>query len=1039
MKSTCKLILNRNTDENSTMHIDRAPDQTHVCSFASREQSLKNNYLRTKLVSLFSAFLLFFSIQLFSQNTNNIILLNGQWDCGENRQYSLKVNVPGLASDPSKMNEGVMWYKRQIVLPLGDWKYATLLLKGARFAPEVYINGEKVSQQEGGMAPTYHLLKSAAVKPGATVTLEIALVSLKNLPQTDASYIPPADQWRSNISSSLWDDVILFTHSNYRIKRMTPMSDLAGDRVVIRWELEDIDNTGRLPVRLTASVIDKKGTRINKVEFVPKSMKGELSLPLKNIVKPWSPEIPELYKLELAIYDNNKVADSKTINFGQKSFSVAGKGFQFNGTPVTLRSGTVVWHRWVRDKEGQLLAWDTTWFRKNVIVPMKDRGANTLRFHLGVPPERILDLCDKYGLFVQLEWSFFHGMPASKASLDVQWKNWMDLGVAHPSVTLFHPYNETEGDQLKTAWLCLDSLVKDYPPLVLAERDVIHVHKYWWSLFENLGCYYDNADQFPKAIMVDEFGGNYLDGNNDLGGYRTLRESYMRFLGRDHTREMRSYHHSISNARVAEYWRRIGAAGFSPFCILGSWEDGNHWYLGAMKKPGLKPVWDAMTASWSPLSLSLDIWDRSFVPEQKVKIPLYIFNDLNEESPAEILVWIEKNNATFSKSSVKATLVPHSKIIKEVSLKMPAEPGEYIIKAELANVPASVKNPIVSKWDVKVVKANIPASLVGKKIGIAADELELQKFAASLLLPVTSPEDPSASVIMMSRKSYEKLQSGDASLSDKLSLAIDNGKHILILDVGDRNLGQGYPVATGELGPLQGVVKLENGLTTNLDLFKGLSLSFTQVAEPESHIHKSQNDSSLWVGLKHDQSWLWNGYRGGLIVPASEMLISGLSQDAFISYWKEKGADVNLIKSNAYFVYSLQNIFTFSSNLDDKTAESSLRDKAKFLADDAPALANTINRFAPIKVIDLAAEYKKCVTGQAKQLIPLVNAGKNLTRIPVIMVDFGPDKGKLIVSQLLTAGRMATGFGSEGLYGIRYDESTRQFVLNMLNKLISNK
>jgi hypothetical protein len=35
-------------------------------------------------------------------------------------------------------------------------------------------------------------------------------------------------------------------------------------------------------------------------------------------------------------------------------------------------------------------------------------------------------------------------------------------------------------------------------------------------------------------------------------------------------------------------------------------------------------------------------------------------------------------------------------------------------------------------------------------------------------------------------------------------------------------------------------------------------------------------------------------------------------------------------------------------------------------------------------------------------------------------------------SQLLTAGRLAPGFGQPGLYGIRYDPAAAQFVLNML-------
>lgn len=56
-----------------------------------------------------------------------------------------------------------------------------------------------------------------------------------------------------------------------------------------------------------------------------------------------------------------------------------------------------------------------------------------------------------------------------------------------------------------------------------------------------------------------------------------------------------------------------------------------------------------------------------------------------------------------------------------------------------------------------------------------------------------------------------------------------------------------------------------------------------------------------------------------------------------------------------------------------------------------------------------------------------------LTQTPVAVISFGQGKGKLIVSQLLTAGRLAKGFGEEGLYGIRYDEVAVQYVLNMIS------
>lgn len=244
----------------------------------------------------------------------------------------------------------------------------------------------------------------------------------------------------------------------------------------------------------------------------------------------------------------------------------------------------MVWHRWIRNEEGRELGWDLKWIEEHIVDNLIHRGANTLRFHLGMPPEAILDLCDRRGLLVQAEWLFFHGMKASTSTLWVQWREWLTLCLRHPSVVLHHPWNESEGDELKPAFEVIEELSQEFPKLIISHRDVCHVHKYWWSLFENVGCKFDHADQFPQPIMVDEFGGNYLDGEGNPGGYPALEGCFSRFLGHDHNTTERLRLNEEANARVAEYWRRIDAAGFSPFCMLASWEDGNHHFLGPSRR-----------------------------------------------------------------------------------------------------------------------------------------------------------------------------------------------------------------------------------------------------------------------------------------------------------------------------------------------------------------------------------------------------------------------------------------------------------------------
>ena len=92
------------------------------------------------------------AIETTAQET---ISLNGQWLMGEGRSYEQTVKVPGVHTDPTQMNADTLWYKRTVTLPRGQWTHATLELKGARFAPAVYVEGVQVSHCEGGMAPTF--------------------------------------------------------------------------------------------------------------------------------------------------------------------------------------------------------------------------------------------------------------------------------------------------------------------------------------------------------------------------------------------------------------------------------------------------------------------------------------------------------------------------------------------------------------------------------------------------------------------------------------------------------------------------------------------------------------------------------------------------------------------------------------------------------------------------------------------------------------------------------------------------------------------
>jgi beta-galactosidase len=888
------------------------------------------------------------------------------------------------------------------------------------------------------MAPTVFLLSSPSVAPGHSITLEIALRSQKDMDQADASTVPGADLWRNDVSSGLWDDVTLHLSGKQRITHITPFTDYPHRTLAIHWNAEHTEASSNL----RAEILDNNGTVLAHAEAPAHGSSGILSLSLPSTLQPWSPEHPVLEHLRLTLLDGANIEDTTTQTWSLKQFESRNKRFYLNGEPIEMLGGTVVWHRFLRMPGAAEVAWNTDWFDQNITGRLKSYGANTLRWHLGLPPERLLDLCDREGLMVQLEWPFFHYIAASVPSMEQQWAAWLDVAMRHPSVMIVHPWNEV-GGPVTNGWQAINAILPNYPSLVVAHRDTVHIHKYWWSLFENLGLYYDSVDQFDKTTMVDEFGGNYLDFNGDPGGYPSTRESFLRFLGRDatgleQTRPGRLEFHAESNARIAEYWRRIGAPGILPFCILGSLQDGNSWFLGDLQHPQPMPVWDALAAAFSPISVSLDVWDRNYIPGARIRVPLYLFNDTSSSATlnVELRIVDTATGDILSNQHLTRILAPHEHEHQPAEFTLPQSLGDFRLEAVLLNPPANVTHPVISSWDIRTLAPKLPPALANAHVALAAEEPELRTFLTRNKIATVALDDPSVNLIVGSSATWKTLASSSA-LKATLSEKLHHGASVVLLDIGPRDLGEGYRKT---LGNLEGAPVVHDPYVESADLFDGVHLTFRQLAEPESHIQPAVANRTLWNGLPTPATWIWNGLRGGLIAPAADMEVSGLSQTALLAQWKQHGADTAAMNSGKpYFAYSFFGYYAFSSTPEDKATQDALRARVRLLAEDAPALKDSINPNGPIEQVDLGKAFSDAVHAHAQNLIPLSTCGKNLTRTEIVELSFGLRSGKLILSQALTAGRLTPNSNEPGLYGIRYDPAAEQFTMNMLAEAISHQ
>ncbi|MFW5859955.1 MAG: glycoside hydrolase [Planctomycetota bacterium] len=963
------------------------------------------------------------------------LTLDRGWAAGFDGEALTPAAVPGLAADPRVVEARSLRYRTQVDLPQGDWTHATLVLRGARFSPVMFIDGERVASAEGGMAPIVLPLRHAALRPGARITLEIVLAGLDALSGEDASCIPPADRWRSNVASCLWDRVVLRLHGSAGITGVIPCTDAAERRVRVHWRAAL--HAPLLPgATARVRIIDPDGQCVGEGSAPAAGEQGAVELELDPRCAVWSPTSPVCHRLQVALIAGSQVLDTWEQTWGLRTFGVAGRDFELNGAPVHLRAGSVVWHRWVRDPEARELAWDVDWFERHIVKRLQAHGANALRFHLGTPPEELLDLCDRHGLLVQAEWLFFHGLAASAGSLAVQWPAWFEQCLRHPSVVLLHPWNETEGDILAKGHAALERSAAGFPPLVLAHRDVCHVHKYWWSLFENVGCYYDSIEEFPQPIMVDEFGGNYLDGDAEPGGYPALAGALQRFLGRDHDRSARLQLQCDANARVAEYWRRLGAAGFSPFCILGSPEDGSHHFLGPLREGRPKPVWDALSAAWAPVAASIDLWDRQFAPRARINAPLHLFNDTGEDQTITVACRVvDAAGAVQSEEHHRHHLAAHAHAVEAADFALPGGSGAWRVEAEVLDAPGCARRPI-SSWRVWTRAVRVPAVLADARIGVSDGDDELAAFLAAAGCTVVGL-DQDWTCAVCARRGWRALEAETPGgpLRRRLQAGIHAGRRVVLGDIGPCDLGQGYCEPERKYAFLQGRMWVPAPREHRVELFGGVSLRFDELGEPESCIHPTPAGQALCAHGDHEALRLWNGLRGGLIVPAWSLDVSGLSPAGFLARWRARGADPQRVCAGGYVAYELAGQYAFGTTGDADTA-AGLRQRVRFLIEDAPALAASIDPEAAIVEHDLSAGYAQA-DGEVDRLIPLCECGRDLAQQPVLALEFGPGRGELVLSQAITCGRLADGTHPDIVepnphYALRRDPAAQQYLLDLL-------
>jgi beta-galactosidase/beta-glucuronidase len=386
------------------------------------------------------------------------INLNGTWtyafDFGQSGQdagrrldrstgFPDKITVPfcpesALSGVAYKDFIPAMWYHRSLEIPAA-WQGSRILLHfgAVDYECEAYLDGVSVGTHFGG-AVSFTLDVTRQAKPGTTQHLVVrAKDDVRSGHQPGGKQ---AQEFKSHgchytRTTGIWQTVWIEAVNPFALKDIYLVSDLDGGSFVIqpRYHAE------KSGLRLVATL--KDGGKAVAQASVPAvgGVPAILSIPKP---KPWSPESPFLYDLDLQVVDPaGAILDQVASYAGLRKIHIEGNRVFLNNRPL--------YQRLVLDQgfypDGIWTAPSDAALKQDIELSMK-AGFNGARLHQKVFEERFHHWADRLGYLTWGEtpsWGCDANTVETARNFLAEWAEILVRDRNHPSIIAWTPWNET--------------------------------------------------------------------------------------------------------------------------------------------------------------------------------------------------------------------------------------------------------------------------------------------------------------------------------------------------------------------------------------------------------------------------------------------------------------------------------------------------------------------------------------------------------------------------------------------------------------------
>jgi hypothetical protein len=661
-------------------------------------------------------------------------------------QFDHKVVVPGLVdmAEPAFKEVGrksdlrqAFWYRRTFSVDGDIPAFATLKIHKARYGTKVFLNGRLVGEHLPCFTPA--LLDVKPFLKGNGQSNELVIRVGANRESVPADMPNGWDFEKYLYIPGIYDSVELILCGGPRIVNVQTVPNIEAKTVRIVAEIENGDQAAKLALK--ADVTEAKGGKAAgsaaslSVSLAAKEQKKiELTIPIENC-RLWSPEDPFLYQLTLTT-----AGDSLKTRFGMRSFTFDPKTKRavLNGKPFIMRGTNVCIYRFFEDAARGDKPWREEWVRR-LHQQFKSMHWDAIRYCIGFPPEIWYDIADEEGFLIQDEFPIWTLSKAPDnqspvaAKIIPEYVEWMRQRWNHPCVVIWDGQNESHTAETGKAIAAVRDLDLSGRPWENGwaepgkDTDCVESHPYLFSRTEwskgqkpfflkELATTSPipslQADQKKKdvAIIINEYDWLWLDREGNPTSL--THQVYDSLLGKNSTAEQRRLMRARCVAALTEFWRcHRKAAAVMHFCGLGYSRPGDKPRPegGAtsddfidLEKLTFEPNFARYVRdSFNPLGLMLDFWADQATAGAEQQFKVIVINDLYKDWKGEVRLVVMQGEKKISETAVPAAVAGLGQQTVTLQHKLPAEPGNYTLIAELTD---SVGKTVRSLRDVKIVK-----------------------------------------------------------------------------------------------------------------------------------------------------------------------------------------------------------------------------------------------------------------------------------------------------------------------------------------------